>query len=549
MIFSKNYTSQELKKFSYRKAMGCLFCPCKKRANIDMAPGPINNLEMKTPLKTEENESGNADLQAKKDLAIYLIENDAGNYKQCLDTVKKYVLEDNEEFNQMFEGNTEYNFKNNDPHFKQLVEKFFRYREFLFEYYNQKKYYPYVLEVWKNIRINSLKKNNGNTAEQKSILDNLGINPDKWDINFRKFFYSVISDDPSEECAEKLKYFIKNDFPELDSLIKASEKCKSDMAKKDDSSSSKFMQTNIHTQAKEMLSTFVNNFFNAKNQELLNTDTQIEKVAKDEAIQKIMKTGLNKSQSAEIVNKLIKKYGEDKFTGTLNLEEEFSNIKGITVDFNKGTLDTNWRKKMQIIAGNDIIKKTFLCLGIANISYNILDITQKLYNYKQFKQQLMVKFDEINRNFIKHKSKIGFLPKDIDESVKFIQELYLLFKKDRDDIIELINDINSAINNVKTERNQSIFDLCKSFINFGTKVFLAVNTKGTERIENIKGGLLETLDVGKNIGNIAVSQTVIKDLKDKLDKAKKLQDEIEGEMEKLKKHYENLRTSHFDWYF
>ena len=140
------------------------------------------------------------------------------------------------------------------------------------------------------------------------------------------------------------------------------------------------------------------------------------------------------------------------------------------------------------------------------------------------------------------------MPKDIDEAVKFIQELYLLFKKDRDDIIELINDINSAINNVKTERNQAIFDLCKSFINFGTKVFLAVNTKGTERIENIKGGLLETLDVGKNIGNIAVSQTVIKDLKDKLDKAKKLQDEIEGEMEKLKKHYENLRTAHFDWY-
>ena len=274
-------------------------------------------------------------------------------------------------------------------------------------------------------------------------------------------------------------------------------------------------------------------------------DTQIEEVAKNDAIQKIMKSGINRIESEKIVNNLIKKYGENKFTGEINVEEEYSNIKGITLKFYDGTLDAKWKEKMQIIAGNEVIKRKVVCLSIANVCYNILDISQKLYNYHQFREQLLERFEQINRNFTKHKNQIGFLPKDIDAAVKTIQEIYLLFKQDRDDIIALIEDINSAINNVKTERNKSIFGLCQSVINLGTKAFLAVCTKGTDRIEHIKGGLLETLDAGKNISNIAVNQGIIADLKKKLDNAKKLQDEIEGEMEKLKRQYENLRTAHF----
>ena len=73
--------------------MGCicdLLCPSKKRPVIDMAPGPTNNdLELKTPLKTEENESGNADLEAKKELALYLVKNDNYIFNRCLKTVEK----------------------------------------------------------------------------------------------------------------------------------------------------------------------------------------------------------------------------------------------------------------------------------------------------------------------------------------------------------------------------------------------------------------------------------------------------------------------------
>ena len=530
--------------------MGCLcdlLCPSKKRPVIDMAPGPINNdLELRTPLKTEENESGNADLEAKKDLALYLVKNDINIFNRCLKTVEE-IGKNPEAFNQMFEGNTEYNYNIDDHFFKQLVAKFYMYKEFLFEFYNQKKYYPNVLEVWKGNNINSVKQNSGNRDEQLKLLESVGINPNSknWDDNFRRFFFSVISNNPTEECAEKIKYFIKNDFPELDSLIKASEKCKKEIAQNEDSSCAKFMQNNISSQTKALLTTFVNNFFDGNKQKLLKMDTQIEKVAKDDAIQKIMKSGINRIESEKIVNNLIKKYGENKFTGEINVEEEYSNIKGITLKFYDGTLDAKWKEKMQIIAGNEVIKRTVVCLSLANVCYNILDISQKLYNYHQFREQLLERFDQINRNFTTHKNKIGFLPKDIDAAVKTIQEIYLLFKQDRDDIIALIEDINSAINNVKTERNKSIFGLCQSVINLGTKAFLAVCTKGTDRIEHIKGGLLETLDAGKNISNIAVNQGIIADLKKKLDNAKKLQDEIEGEMEKLKRQYENLRTAHF----
>lgn len=531
--------------------MGCLIglidlCRKRKDTPINMEAAPNNDLKL--PLNIEENENNNNDLKEKKELAVFLIKNDLNIYNSLLSIVQEF---NDEQFNQMFEGNTDYpNFNipsGKEKFMLQLVTKFDHNRELIFEYYNQKKYYENVKVLWKSNILFNLKKNSGNSNEQQNIMKNAGINPSNWDNTFRSFFYSIIQNNPLSESVEKLKYYIKNDFPDLDDLIKASEKCKENVAKNETSNCSKTLQINLENQTREFLKLFVNNFFDSKKQQMLNIDTQIEKVAKNNAIQNMTKSGITKTKCNEIVNALMKKYKENNFTGTINVEEEFQNIKNITLKFNDGTLDPGWKNKMKIIAGNDVIKRAVLSISLLNVSYSIIDIAKKLNGYKQFKEEISQRFDTINRNFSKHKERITILPNDIDEAAKLIQEVYVELKKDRDDIIALIQDINSAINNQKTERNKSIFSLCRSFLNIGFKVFLSVNEKGEKRIEHIKGSIIETFDMGDSIGNIVITQKNIMDLQKKFEEARNLQNNIEEEINKLKQQYENLRTAHYGW--
>ena len=56
---------------------------------------------------------------------------------------------DDEEFKNLFEGNTNYKFNNSTPRFKELVQKFEDNYELISEWYNKDDYYKYMLPLWK----------------------------------------------------------------------------------------------------------------------------------------------------------------------------------------------------------------------------------------------------------------------------------------------------------------------------------------------------------------------------------------------------------------
>ena len=143
--------------------MGCLSgLICPKRRMVEIESEPIKNTPYEM-LTTKENEDNNRDLKDKRELAEYLVKNDFNRIKSLLEVVKEL---DDESFNQMFEGNTEFSNFNVPPEqkksFLELVAKFEHNKELIFEYYNQKDYYSIVLQIWKANILFVLKKNCGN---------------------------------------------------------------------------------------------------------------------------------------------------------------------------------------------------------------------------------------------------------------------------------------------------------------------------------------------------------------------------------------------------
>ena len=169
--------------------MGCLSgLICPKRRMVEIESEPIKNTPYEM-LTTKENEDNNRDLKDKRELAEYLVKNDFNRIKSLLEVVKEL---DDESFNQMFEGNTEFSNFNVPPEqkksFLELVAKFEHNKELIFEYYNQKDYYSIVLQIWKANILFVLKKNCGNREEQEKILKGARINMNDWDNNFQIFF-------------------------------------------------------------------------------------------------------------------------------------------------------------------------------------------------------------------------------------------------------------------------------------------------------------------------------------------------------------------------
>ena len=113
--------------------MGCSLC--KKQAQAIEE----TNETIVTPLFNVD------DLNQKRKLAIFLVENDYKMYHSFLSEIKNM---DDEEFKNLFEGNTNYKFNNSTPRFKELVQKFEDNYELISEWCNKDDYYKSRYNYW-----------------------------------------------------------------------------------------------------------------------------------------------------------------------------------------------------------------------------------------------------------------------------------------------------------------------------------------------------------------------------------------------------------------
>lgn len=509
--------------------MGCSLC--KKQAQAIEE----TNETIKATLINED------DLNQKRKLAIFLVENDYKMYQSFLSEIKNM---DDEEFNNLFEGNTNYKFNNSSPRFKELVQKFEDNYEYISEWYNKDDYYKYMLPLWKCNITQKLKGKD--KEEQEIILKNHGIETSNWNSEFRNHFQSIINK-PEKDLSESLKNYIEADFGDFDEYVKISVHCKQNIEKNEETKCGKILVSNLETNMYNLLKEYVPGFYKSYLDDLKNMPNDLKNKQEEAAIQKLINSGISENKSKSLIKKLMKKYEKNKYTGKYEPNKELKNIKDFSIKFTKGKIDElRFKDKANIFFGNNMIKHATLGISIITLSYSILHLGQRFNDYENFKQEIVLKLKQIRQSFLNHKNQVELIPKDVDEAAEYIKKLNAEFHKDLEEVNQLISDINEAINKQETERNKSIFQMIFSAAGTGVGIFATAVTKDvSDKIEYGTSSFFQLLSTGFGAVDIAVAQKNIKELKAYLDEAKELEKEILDEIKKLREKFDKLKIAHF----
>ena len=311
--------------------MGCL-CPkkLKKYAN-DEIKEKLNEDEEEAPApgsitltNVEDLEKNNItvgfskynDLPKKRKLADYLIENDYNIFKRHLNEMRELG---DEEFYELFEGNTKYNYSKEN--IKVLAQKFEDNKELTLQWYNEEKYYEFVLEIWKPNILQSLKKL-GSEEEQNNLLKKKKIDPSKWDDNFRNYFEVIISTRPIKTLAERMKNYLLEDYGDFDELIKCVRVCKKNIKNSEKNTCNEILGVNLETAENKIISEIIPSFMNQLKEGFTNIESDFKKKEEEKAINQILNAGLSKNQEKDLIEEIQKIYEKDENKEEKNKKSE-----------------------------------------------------------------------------------------------------------------------------------------------------------------------------------------------------------------------------------
>lgn len=546
--------------------MGCL-CPKNIRRKV---PDELNEKLNEEPAPTKEEIEANIitvgqskyqDIEQKRKMAKFLLESDLNIFKRNLPEVLK--LSD-EEFNELFEGNTEYKFNViKEKEFRQLAQKFQDNKELTLEYYDKEKYYNYVLQIWRPNILQALKSAEPQQKKDE-ILSRHKIKVSEWDDDFRDNFMIIISTPPIEDLlASRLKNYIQADYGDFDELIKNVDKCKKKIQNDEESHCNKILRANLETSMNKVVKEIVPNYLKKLKNELPNLYSEIKNKEKENAIQDIIDSGLTKSNEKKLIEKVRKIYEKQQEFDPLNFDfnKEYNQLKELGERFNNeeyfkyafGGEDivvfnqTELSEKAEVVFSNEIVKSAVLGLSMANLTYSVSHLSQTLMNYNSFTEQFKSRIDIIRNNFIKHQSEVKVIDdeEDVDKVIELIKENGKKFNQDLTDITELINEIKDAINNVKTEKNKTIFNM---FLSGGGLVVGAIGfscTKGEDRLDYAKASAAQVFSLISNCIDIHTQNKALEEFKGYLEEAYELKDKINNEIDKLRKKFYGLSGKHY----
>ena len=589
--------------------MGCL-CPkihvkpskdLKEKLNENDDEGaPTPNIEDLEANHMTIGFSKYQDIAQKRKLAEYLLSNDINIYKRLLEEMKNL---NDDEFYELFEGNTEYDYSvSKKAEFKQLAQKFENNKELLLEYYDKEEYYNFVLQIWKSNVLQKLKTAEDDN-ERNSLLAGCGIDITKWDDKFKKDLQIIMNIKPIKSLAERMKNYIEADYGDFDELIKSVEHCKKKVNKGEKNHCNRILNINLDTSMKRILNDFVPKFLKQICNEGENLFSCFRGREEENAIQKIINSGISDQQQKDLIDEVKKIYirnenniekieqekkeeekkeeeekekeqeqekgnengdkmekqkekkQKDILSSLFEYNGEYKKLEELGNKFNKSN-DTNtnirfdqlgFKDKAEVIFKNKMIKHAILGLSLANVSYSILHLTKTFINYNQYSQEFRERLDEIKTKFQIHKNNVRVIDDkmDIDAAVEQTIQCGKDFQSDLLEVEELINDIKNAINGIKTEKTNSILNLVSSGGSLLLGIFGMASTQGTDRIEYATASLGDFIAIIANGVDLHKQNKSIEEFMKYMDEANKLRNQINDEINKLRTKFRELSFQHF----
>ena len=526
---------------------------------IDEDPAPVKTDE--PGIGTTKGEPENNDLPKKRKLSEYLLSQDLNIFKRHLPEVKNL---DDEKFNQLFEGNAEYNYNVKDEKgFRQLAQKFEDNKDLLYECYGNEGYFKYALQIWKPNILQGLKEAEGD-QKKNEILNKYKIDISSWDPTFREAFNIMINTTPIKSLAERMVNYMEADYGDFDELIKNCDKCKKNINKDTNTHCNKVLSVNLDSSMSRILNDFVPGFLKQIAGNLEKIPGDIKKAEENAAIKQILNTSsgqIPKRFKKQLINGVKKIYKEKNKDSTIfSFNEEYKKLRELSKQFNKeddmyyafghGKIyfkEMGFKDKANVAFGNKIVKHAVLGLSLANLTYSVMHLTKTFMDHKAFQEQFKFRLNEIRQRFVRHQGEVKVITEetDIDQAVKLVIECGKKFQQDLDDAEELISEITDAMNGVKTEKNKTIMNMIGSGGGFLIGLFGAAVTKGEDRLEYSSASLADVLAFAANAADIKKQNEIMEEYKKTLQNVVNLKNEIINEIDKLRNKFNELKAGHY----
>ena len=528
------------------------------------------------------------DIPQKRKLAEYLLSHDINLFKRHLEEMKNL---NDEEFNELFEGNTKYNYTvSNKDGFRQLAQKFEDNKDLILEWYDKEDYYYCVLQIWKPNILQKLKLSEDEN-ERNTILTKYRIDINIWDDKFREHFQLIIDTKPIKSFAERMKNYMKADYGDFDELIKLVHHCKKKVEKGEDNHCNDILKSNLDTTINRILTDFIPTFFKQINNEGDNIFSGFQKKEEENAIQKIMNSGLSKKQKDNLIEEVKKIYvkeekkeekmeqeKQEKKDEKIDLDDdrntkqneksqkdilsslfefngEYEKLEQLGKKFNKseGQEDKiqfdklSVKDKAKVFFKNKMVKHAILGLSLANVSYSVLHLTKSFMNYNQFSQKFKERLNEIKKKFQIHKNNVKTIDDymDIDVAIEQIIQCGKDFQSDLLEVEELINEIKDAINGIRNDRSNTISNMISAGGSLLLGIFGMISTEGGDRTEYAAASLGDFIAIIANGVDIHMQNKSIEEFMHYMDEANNLKKQINEEIDKLRTRYHELSVRHF----
>jgi len=523
--------------------MGCL-CP-KKKSYIDeqllgQDPAPINLSD-----DIEANITKNENLNQKRKLVEYLLSRELNVFKQFISQIKSF---NDEQFKALFEGNTNYkNFNISNTNFMTLVKKFETQNCLLDNMYENEEYYEYINIIWhKNLVLQSL--NNKSEQERIKFFNENNIKYLEWPKDVKEKIQIIINNFSEYDLAEIMKYYIEQDYGNIDDLIKKSEDCKTMIEKNIGSSNCKrILNKNLDIIGTKLIEEQIPDFL----KKLPDCAKDIKKNINDEqikrSIEKINKSGLSIGKKNRLIDRVKNIYKEKKKKDSkdnFKVKRELEELKRLGIKINNGKVnEVSFREKLGMGLANKTIGNEFLAFSLLNLNYSIMHLNNTLeYETNKYKCHLE-EFENIKRSFEKHQNEVNLITDDIEESANMIKELRKKFEEDRKRVNEFINNLNNDIQGIKSEQGKNIGRLITSIVGAIGGFAASALTSGDNQGEYLSGAgnhLFALIFASKDIDE---TKKIIKDYNDLLIKAEELQKNIDDEIQKLENKFIELKQA------
>ena len=515
--------------------MGC----CNKRRNsnaieklddmkITLMDGTSPEKDIKIPVKDS------FDMDKAKDLIKFLLSL-GGMYDYLLSEVLN--LDDNQ-FRNLFEGHFDINNctlmdRDNKVMFEKLAIKIETYKYVFKSWYKKgDDYYECLKDIWSSFqdlyelsRINDLEKE----------LDKICKSP-KWTKEIRDDFIEIMK--ISDDMSEKYKIFLETNLVELDDVIKELSKSRKAIG-----------QAEIKNEGKKNLK--IDSSFDSLIKKILDSSISVfQDDYKSECKNKNISTensdsifNFSEKEKENLIRKVLIKYANadlDNFNFTDGLET----LNKIIEKVNIGKLfSSDTKVKISIAAKNKIVPHVILGVSFLNLCNNIHYTYQLFSDSKNKIRELEGKLDNIKSKFIKHKKEIPLITgQNYNEDLRKIEELRVKFDEDKEEVKQLIEEINSSIRDQKDEKNKRIFQAIENFVaTVGSAAAGFMSEEKGKKVEFTFSSLFSGVSLIGNSIDIKKLQSNIDEFNKILTNARALEQKINEEIQNLKKKYRDIQ--------